>query len=142
MCHGAACLHVLVVQVHASALRPYHLKTEGVERGTYVRLGSINRRADAALIAELARRIDIESYDERPLLSIRRSRMYDMVLCLVTCRHVFHDEPDMHVRLHLYRVENFATSRSPSDWSGWTRTSPAVEFWASRGERGRGKSNE
>jgi predicted HTH transcriptional regulator len=60
-------LHVLVVQVHPSALRPHHLKAEGVERGTYVRLGSTNRRADAALIAELRRRVDLESYDEQPL---------------------------------------------------------------------------
>src|SRR5207244_3562192 len=50
-----------------SALRPHHLKAEGVERGTYVRLGSTNRRADAALIAELRRRIDLESYDEQAL---------------------------------------------------------------------------
>ncbi len=63
-------LHVLVVQVHPSALRPHHLKAEGVERGTYVRLGSTNRRADAALIAELRRRVDLESYDEQPLPTI------------------------------------------------------------------------
>jgi predicted HTH transcriptional regulator len=63
-------LHVLVLQVHPSALRPHHLKAEGVERGTYVRLGSTNRRADAALIAELRRRIDLESYDEQPLPAI------------------------------------------------------------------------
>jgi predicted HTH transcriptional regulator len=42
------------------------LKAEGIERGTYVRLGSTNRRADAALIAELRRRVDLESYDEQP----------------------------------------------------------------------------
>jgi hypothetical protein len=63
-------MHVLVVQVHPSALRPHHLKAEGVERGTYVRLGSTNRRADAALIAELRRRIDLESYDEQPLPAV------------------------------------------------------------------------
>jgi ATP-dependent DNA helicase RecG len=62
--------HVLVVQVHPSALRPHHVKPEGVERGTYVRLGSTNRRADAALIAELRRRIDLESYDEQPLPAV------------------------------------------------------------------------
>lgn len=63
-------MHVLVVQVHPSPLRPHYLKAEGIERGTYVRLGSTNRRADAALIVDLRRRIDLESYDEQPLPSV------------------------------------------------------------------------
>jgi predicted HTH transcriptional regulator len=45
------------------------LKSEGVERSTYVRLGSTNRRADAALTGELWRRVEIESYDEQPMLA-------------------------------------------------------------------------
>jgi predicted HTH transcriptional regulator len=61
--------HVLVVQVHPSALRPHYLRADGAEGGTYVRLGSTNRKADAALIAELRRRVDLESYDEQPLLA-------------------------------------------------------------------------
>ena len=60
---------VLMVQVHPSALRPHHLKAEGPERGTYVRLGSTNRKADAALISELRRRVELESYDEQALLT-------------------------------------------------------------------------
>jgi len=59
--------HLLVAKVHPSQLRPHHLKAEGPERGTYVRLGSTNRRADAALIAELRRRPDLGSFDEEPL---------------------------------------------------------------------------
>src|SRR5262249_1558500 len=59
--------HVLVIQVHPSALRPHYLKREGRGRGTYVRLGSTNRRADAALISELSRRAELESYDEQPI---------------------------------------------------------------------------
>ena len=47
-------MHVLVVQVHPSALRPNYLKAEGTERGTYVRLGSTNRKADAALLQNCA----------------------------------------------------------------------------------------
>lgn len=65
-------LYVLVVQVHPSPLRPHHLKSEGIERSTYVRLGSTNRRADAALIGELGRRVEIESYDEQPMLATDR----------------------------------------------------------------------
>ncbi len=57
---------VVVVSVHPSALRPHHLRSEGPARGTYVRLGSTNRLADAALIAELGRRPGAESFDEQP----------------------------------------------------------------------------
>lgn len=59
--------HVLVVEVHPSALRPHHLVADGPERGTYVRLGSTNRAADAALIAELGRRRARSSFDEEPV---------------------------------------------------------------------------
>jgi predicted HTH transcriptional regulator len=58
---------VVVVTVHPSALRPHHLRAEGPARGTYVRLGSTNRAADAALIADLSRRIGNEGFDEEPL---------------------------------------------------------------------------
>jgi predicted HTH transcriptional regulator len=59
--------HVLVVTVHPSALRPHHLVAEGPTRGTYVRLGSTNRQADAALVAELGRRPGAGGFDEEPL---------------------------------------------------------------------------
>jgi predicted HTH transcriptional regulator len=59
--------YVVVVTVHPSALRPHHLRSEGPARGTYVRLGSTNRAADAALIAELSRRTGTEGFDEEPI---------------------------------------------------------------------------
>lgn len=59
--------HVLVVTVHPSALRPHHLRAEGPARGTYVRLGSTNRLADAALVAELGRRPGAGGFDEEAL---------------------------------------------------------------------------
>lgn len=62
--------YVVVVTVHPSALRPHHLRSEGSARGTYVRLGSTNRAADAALIAELSRRIGAEGFDEEPLADL------------------------------------------------------------------------
>ncbi len=61
---------VVVVTVHPSALRPHHLRSEGPARGTYVRLGSTNRRADAALTAELSRRSAAEGFDEEPLADL------------------------------------------------------------------------
>ena len=60
-------LYVVVVTVHPSALRPHHLRSEGPARGTYVRLGSTNRAADPALIAELSRRIGVAGFDEEAL---------------------------------------------------------------------------
>ena len=62
--------HVVVVTVHPSALRPHHLRAEGAGRGTYVRLGSTNRAADAALIAELRRRVGLEGFDEEPITDL------------------------------------------------------------------------
>jgi len=61
---------VVVVTVHPSALRPHHVRAEGPGRGTYVRLGSTNRAADAVLAAELARRIGAEGFDEEPVADL------------------------------------------------------------------------
>ena len=62
--------YVVVVTVHPSALRPHHLRSEGPARGTYVRLGSTNRAADTALIAELSRWSGAEGFDEEPLAEL------------------------------------------------------------------------
>lgn len=58
---------VLAVQVYPSSSRPHFLKNAGLEAGTYVRVGSTNRRADSDLIAELQRFSRGESFDERPV---------------------------------------------------------------------------
>lgn len=58
---------VLAVQVHPSPTRPHYIKRAGVEDGTYVRVGSTNRRADAELIHELRRTARGESFDEQPM---------------------------------------------------------------------------
>lgn len=62
--------HVVAVQVHPSGLRPHHLAKASPEAGTYVRVGSTNRRADAALIAEMQRFARGEAFDERPMPDI------------------------------------------------------------------------
>lgn len=62
--------HVLAVQVHASPIRPHHLRREGVERGTYVRVGSTNRKADRELVEELRRFARGEAFDEQVLPGI------------------------------------------------------------------------
>ena len=62
--------HVIVVTVHSSPLRPHHLRSEGPARGTYVRIGSTNRAADAAHLAELSRRVGVTGFDEEPLADL------------------------------------------------------------------------
>ena len=58
---------VIAIQIHPSSTRPHHLMREGVDKGTYVRVGSTNRRADAELVQELRRAARGESFDEQPL---------------------------------------------------------------------------
>lgn len=59
--------HVVAVTVFPSQNRPHHLAREGTANGTYVRVGSTNRRADTELIAEMRRYAVGESFDEQPL---------------------------------------------------------------------------
>ena len=59
--------HVVAVQVHPSDTRPHHLTQAGADAGTYVRVGSTNRRADADLIAEMRRFARGEAFDEHAL---------------------------------------------------------------------------
>jgi ATP-dependent DNA helicase RecG len=59
--------HVLAVQVWPSATRPHHVARLGPERGTYVRVGSTNRRADADLIGEMQRFARGDAFDEQPI---------------------------------------------------------------------------
>lgn len=59
--------HVVAVQVFPSPARPHHLTKAGPRAGTYVRVGSTNRQADEALIAEMQRYALGEAFDERPL---------------------------------------------------------------------------
>ncbi|WP_428104059.1 ATP-binding protein [Candidatus Palauibacter sp.] len=58
---------VLAVRVHPSPARPHFIARQGLEAGTYVRVGSTNRQADPPLIAEMRRSATGESYDEQPV---------------------------------------------------------------------------
>ncbi len=59
--------NVLAVRVFPSASRPHHVTREGSDRGTYVRVGSTNRRADQEMIQDLHRTARGESFDEQPI---------------------------------------------------------------------------
>jgi len=60
-------LHLVGVQVFPSPSRPHFLEKEGLQGGTYVRVGSTNRQADHALIESMRRFANAESYDEQPM---------------------------------------------------------------------------
>ena len=60
-------LQVLAVHVHPSPARPHFIAREGLQAGTYVRVGSTNRLADGSLIAEMQRFAAGDSFDEQPL---------------------------------------------------------------------------
>ena len=58
--------NVLVARIADSPLRPHYVKSDGAERGVYVRVGSTSRRAGPELIRELSRYVQGRSFDEEP----------------------------------------------------------------------------
>jgi ATP-dependent DNA helicase RecG len=62
--------HVLAVEVFPSSARPHFLKVLGFPRGVYVRVGSTNRQADEAAVAELQRAVRGVLFDEEPMAEL------------------------------------------------------------------------
>ena len=58
--------HVLAAEIFPSGRRPHRVEAEG-RSGVYVRVGSSNRRADAALVDEMRRFANRQPYDEEPM---------------------------------------------------------------------------
>ena len=61
---------LLVAEVFLSSSRPHWVKSDGAEKGVYVRLGSTNRQADSDLIAELQRGAAGVSFDSMPMADL------------------------------------------------------------------------
>ena len=58
-----------VVLIHVPhAAGPYYCKSEGIDRGTYIRFGSTNRKADCETIASLKLFAANRTYDELPAM--------------------------------------------------------------------------
>ncbi|MCF8395943.1 MAG: putative DNA binding domain-containing protein, partial [Melioribacteraceae bacterium] len=55
--------HLIKITVHRGSMPPYYLKDTGKSEGTYIRVGSTNRKADHAIIEELERRKRNVSFD-------------------------------------------------------------------------------
>jgi ATP-dependent DNA helicase RecG len=59
--------HIIIAEVHPSAARPHYLVRLGPDEGVFVRVGSTNRRADAAQLQEMRRYAGFGSFDEQPI---------------------------------------------------------------------------
>ena len=57
---------MLAVAVFPSPSQPHHVKAIGYPAGVCIQVGSTNRQADAAAVAELQRIVRGRSYDEEP----------------------------------------------------------------------------
>jgi ATP-dependent DNA helicase RecG len=60
-------LQLIVVEVYPSPNQPHYLKSLGLGAGAFVRVGSTNRCADAALVEKMRRMVRNETHDESPL---------------------------------------------------------------------------
>lgn len=58
---------LLILRI-AHGIGPYHIKSEGIDRGVYIRFGSTNRVADAEMVSALRLLAENLGYDELPHL--------------------------------------------------------------------------
>jgi ATP-dependent DNA helicase RecG len=91
----------LLIQVPHS-IGPYYVKSKGMKKGTYIRLGSTNRLADAAILAELERLGENECFDEMPSTgcSIQDLDLDTIKICFKKVGKKF--EESTALSLHLY----------------------------------------
>jgi ATP-dependent DNA helicase RecG len=68
---------LLKIEIFPGSLKPYHLKSKGEIEGTYIRLGSTNRKADLDIIEELRRRRMNIGFDE---IEIMEASIDDLAL--------------------------------------------------------------
>jgi ATP-dependent DNA helicase RecG len=62
--------HLIEVKIHKGSAPPYYLKHKGVEKGTYIRVGSSNRLANIEIINELKRHKEQISFDSLPVFNL------------------------------------------------------------------------
>ena len=54
---------LLIIRVYPGKLKPYYIKSKGLDEGTYIRIGATNRKAEKTNITELERERENISYD-------------------------------------------------------------------------------
>jgi len=62
--------YLLVIQIFPSSAKPHFMKQQGMENGTYIRIGSSNRLADKVMQAELKRIRFEDSFDRQPVAEL------------------------------------------------------------------------
>lgn len=62
--------YLILIEIYPSNNKPHYLKNVGLEKGTYIRVGSTNRLADSTMISELQRIARSETYDEQPMAEL------------------------------------------------------------------------
>lgn len=91
---------LLVIETFPSSSRPHYLKSEGHQNGVYVRLGSSNRQASPALVAELRRSATGVGFDEQPMSTLGVSDLdIDAAQRLFGDKHALTEEALLTLRL-------------------------------------------
>ena len=70
MFHGEIPTYLLTIQIYPSAIKPHYLKKLGLEKGSYIRVGSTNRLADKTMLRELQRIRFEDSFDKQPITEL------------------------------------------------------------------------
>ncbi len=68
---------ILIIEVSSGSNKPYYVTSEGLEKGTYIRLGCSTMHANADIIEELKWRSRGLSFDMMPVYHARREDLND-----------------------------------------------------------------
>lgn len=67
--------YLVTVEIYPSNNRPHFLEKRGLEKGTFIRIGSTNRLADPSMIDELKRYSQSKSFDEQPNIALSKDEI-------------------------------------------------------------------
>lgn len=113
----------LLIQVPHS-VGPYYAKAKGLKKGTYIRLGSTNRLADTALLAELQRLGENECFDEMPATgcSLKDLDLEAIKNCFKKVGKKFEESTAFSLHLHLKKQSKLIPSKGAILLFGKNRT--------------------
>lgn len=102
----------LLIQVPHS-VGPYYVKSRGLKKGTYIRLGSTNRIADAAILAELKRLGENECFDELQVTgcSIKDLDLEAIRACFKKIGKQFEESTALSLHLYLKKQSKLVLSK-------------------------------
>lgn len=63
--------YLIAIEIYPSNNRPHFVASKGLEKGTYIRIGSTNRLSDSIMINELKRITRSEAYDELAMAELK-----------------------------------------------------------------------